>query len=330
MPQLSITEATTSADIALARGLILEYGDSRGFPLEWQDFDAEVATLPGDYTGPLGGLWIGRVDGEPRGCVAVRPLGDGTCEMKRLYVRPAGRGLGLGRLLAERAIRHARETGYVAMFLDTLERMEEAGGLYASLGFVPCDPYRHNPLPDVVYLRLDLTGGAAADAAQGDVAIRPARAEDAEAIARIYNQAVEHTTATFDTVPQTVADRLAWLDEHRAPQHPVLVAETGAGVVGWASLSAYSSRCAYEATVEASTYIDEAFRGRGLGMRLSEAVLEAGREGGVHAVLSRICTENEASLAMCRRLGYFEVGVMREVGRKFGRVLDVAMFEKLL
>ncbi len=163
-----------------------------------------------------------------------------------------------------------------------------------------------------------------------DIAIRPAEPRDAAAISRIYNQAVLHTTATFDTEPEALESRERWLAAHADPRHPVLVAETDGEVVGWASLSSWSERCAYAASVEASAYIDEAWTGRGIGMRLSETVLEAGRAAGVHAVLSRICTENEASLAMARRLGFTQVGVLHEVGRKFDRWLDVAMLEKLL
>jgi phosphinothricin acetyltransferase len=163
-----------------------------------------------------------------------------------------------------------------------------------------------------------------------DVVIRRATKADAGAIARIYNQAVACSTATFDTCPETAADREAWLDEHTAPQHPVLVAERDGVVIGWASMSRYSTRCAYDATVEGSTYLDESETGRGLGTALTEALFEAGREGGVHAVIARVCTENTASIAMSRRLGFFEVGVMREVGMKFGRSLDVMWMEKLL
>jgi phosphinothricin acetyltransferase len=163
-----------------------------------------------------------------------------------------------------------------------------------------------------------------------DILIRRATREDAAAIAAIYNQAVAESTATFDTVPESAEQRLAWLDEHTAPQHPVLVAERDGRVIGWASLSRYSTRCAYEATVEASAYIDENETGRGLGTRLSEALFETGKAGGVHAVLSRICTENAPSLAMARKLGFFEIGAMREVGVKFGRSLDVMWLEKLL
>ena len=163
------------------------------------------------------------------------------------------------------------------------------------------------------------------------VNIRPAEPRDAAAIADVYNQAVLHSTETFDTEPVTVGSRVAWLEEHSSPHHPVLVAETPEGqVVGWASLSAWSDRCAYAATVEASTYVDEAFRGQGMGTALSRAVLDAGAEAGVHAVLARICTENEASIAMSKRLGFTEVGILYEVGCKFGRMLDVAILEKLL
>jgi L-amino acid N-acyltransferase len=163
-----------------------------------------------------------------------------------------------------------------------------------------------------------------------DILIRPATRDDAAAIAAIYNQAVAHTTATFDTQPESVETREAWLEEHSRPQHPVLVAEVGGRVAGWSSLSSWSSRCAYDATVEISTYVDEGFQGRGLGPRLTRAILEAGREGGVHAVLSRICTENERSIRMAREIGFSEVGVLREVGVKFGRTLDVLMLERIL
>ena len=163
-----------------------------------------------------------------------------------------------------------------------------------------------------------------------DIVIRPAAREDAPAMAAIYNQAVARSTATFDTDPETVEAREQWFDDHRSPQHPVLVAVRDGRTVGWGSLSRYSSRCAYVATVEVSIYIDENDTGRGIGTALGTALLEAGREGGVHAVLARVCTENAASLAMSRNLGFFEVGVMREVGVKLGRSLDVMMLEKLL
>jgi L-amino acid N-acyltransferase YncA len=163
-----------------------------------------------------------------------------------------------------------------------------------------------------------------------DFTIRPATADDAEAISRIYNQAVMNTTATFDTEPETVEARAKWLASHDDPRHPVLVAESDAGVVGWASLSTWSDRCAYAASVEASTYVDGAHLGRGIGAALSTRLLECGRAAGVHAVLARICTENQASIAMSVKLGFTEVGVLHQVGWKFGRWLDVMILERLL
>jgi L-amino acid N-acyltransferase YncA len=160
--------------------------------------------------------------------------------------------------------------------------------------------------------------------------VRPAAETDAAAIARIYNQAVLNTTATFDTEVESADKRLAWLRSHSDARHPVLVAEVDGEVVGWASLSSWSDRCAYAASVEASAYVDEAHQDRGVGTALSAAVLDAGRAAGVHAVLGRICTENAASIAMSKKLGFTEVGVLHEVGFKFGRWLDVMMLEKLL
>jgi len=156
MTDISIMDAHTGDALEQARGLILEYAETRGFPLTWQGFDEEVAGLPGAYAPPQGRLLIARLDGEPSGCVALRPAGEAACEMKRLYVRPAARGHRLGRLLCERLIEEARAIGYETMLLDTLERMTGANRLYAALGFVETTAYRCNPLPDVRYLRLEL------------------------------------------------------------------------------------------------------------------------------------------------------------------------------
>jgi L-amino acid N-acyltransferase len=161
------------------------------------------------------------------------------------------------------------------------------------------------------------------------LSIREAGPSDAAAIADIYNQAVLHTTATFDTVAQSADERLAWLSSH-GPAHPVIVAEEDGVVLGWGSLSRYSARPAYARTAEMSTYVDEASRGRGVGGALAAALLERGTAAGLHVLLVRICTENEVSLAMYERLGFEHVGVLREVGEKFGRLLDVAVFQKVL
>ncbi|MHB1341652.1 MAG: GNAT family N-acetyltransferase [Coriobacteriia bacterium] len=161
--------------------------------------------------------------------------------------------------------------------------------------------------------------------------IRPADIHDAAAIATIYNHAVLSTTATFDTEPKTPEDRAAWLIAHESKrQHPVLVAEIDGVVAGWGSFSVWSDRCSYDSTVEMSVYLDPVYHRRGIGRALSQALLELAPEVGVHYVLGRICTENTASIALSESLGFSLVGVMHEVGRKFDRWLDVAMYELLV
>lgn len=163
------------------------------------------------------------------------------------------------------------------------------------------------------------------------VHILPATIHDAAAIAAIYNHAVLNTTATFDTEPKTPADREAWLAHHALrPQHPVIVAEIDGAVAGWGSFSSWSDRCSYASTVEMSVYIDPAYHRRGIGRALAERLLELAPAIGVHYILGRICTENTASIALTESLGFASIGVMHEVGRKFDRWLDVAMYELLV
>jgi ribosomal protein S18 acetylase RimI-like enzyme len=154
---LTIRPAQTEADVDAVRRLFRAYAGSLDFDLCFQDFEAELAALPGDYAPPDGALLLAEVDGTTAGCVALRPMDDeGVCEMKRLYVRPAFRRDGVGRALATAIVDKARALGYTTMRLDTVESMTAARRLYTSLGFTECDPYYHNPLPDVVYMRCDL------------------------------------------------------------------------------------------------------------------------------------------------------------------------------
>jgi len=159
--------------------------------------------------------------------------------------------------------------------------------------------------------------------------IRSATDADAAAIARIYNQAVAGTTATFDTELKTEQDRRTWLRD-RARQNPVIVAARDDAVVGWGAFLPWSDRCAYKSTVEMSVYVDEAHHRHGVGAALSRELLAIAPEREIHVVLSRICSENTASLAMARKLGFREIGTMHEVGHKFGRWLDVVMLELLI
>jgi len=155
-----IVPARLPADLPRVRELFREYVDSLGVDLSFQDFDAELADLPGKYAPPAGRLLLAWHQGEPAGCVAMRPLRDGDCEMKRLYVRPRAQGGGLGRGLAERICEEARDAGYRRICLDTLPTMAAAHKLYLSLGFRSIAPYVFNPIPGTKYLALVLrTGG---------------------------------------------------------------------------------------------------------------------------------------------------------------------------
>ena len=138
--------------------MLLEYAVGLGFDLCFQDFDNELARLPGSYAEPNGAIVVAVVGDEAAGCVALKPLSGAECEMKRLYVRPGFRGLGLGRALAEAIIDTAARKGYGVMKLDTLETMTAARLLYESLGFARCEAYTYNPFPEAVYMEKGLDG----------------------------------------------------------------------------------------------------------------------------------------------------------------------------
>lgn len=153
---LVVREARSPDDLVVVRDLILEYQASLGVDLAFQRFADEVASLATTYGPPAGALLLATVDGAPSGCVGVRPLRPGCCEMKRLYVRPAARGRHLGRHLAERAMASARALGYTHMRLDTLPSMHGAQALYLTLGFYEIAPYRENPVAGTRYLEAAL------------------------------------------------------------------------------------------------------------------------------------------------------------------------------
>jgi ribosomal protein S18 acetylase RimI-like enzyme len=155
-PPIDIRPAEIPHHLDIVRGLFRDYVNALGVSLDFQDFDAELADLPGDYAPPPGRLLLAWQAQEPVGCVALRPLEPGICEMKRLYIKPTVRQTGLGKRLAQRICDEARAAGYERMRLDTLSTMTAALRLYRSLGFREIAPYCYNPLPGAVFLELDL------------------------------------------------------------------------------------------------------------------------------------------------------------------------------
>lgn len=159
-PAIRLQEPDSPALLEATREIFREYAQGLGVDLCFQNFEDELAALPGDYAAPQGALLLAFVDDELAGCAALRPLPDvdyaNACEMKRLYVRRAFRRFGLGRILAQALIDRATEAGYSAMLLDTLDDMEAARGLYESLGFDEIPPYYFNPIAGAHYLKVDL------------------------------------------------------------------------------------------------------------------------------------------------------------------------------
>ena len=154
---LRITQAITHSDIQEARQLFKEYEAGLGISLCFQNFDQELAGLPGDYAPPRGRLLLAREYDQVMGCIALRPLAPAICEMKRLFVRPEYRDRGLGRVLVEAIIEEARKIGYTHLRLDTIaDRMDRAVALYRSIGFVEIPPYTENPVDSATFMELDL------------------------------------------------------------------------------------------------------------------------------------------------------------------------------
>jgi phosphinothricin acetyltransferase len=161
------------------------------------------------------------------------------------------------------------------------------------------------------------------------VTIRRAAKTDLEGITKIYNEAIRTTTATFDTEPFTVLERVPWFDAHDS-KHPILVAELDGSVVGWAALSKWSERAAYTDTAETSFYVKAELRGRGIGRKLKGAIIDEARQLGFHTLIARVANRSQESLHLNESFGFTHVGTLKEVGRKFGKLLDVHILQKML
>lgn len=160
------------------------------------------------------------------------------------------------------------------------------------------------------------------------IKIRKATIQDLDEITKIYNEAILKTVATFDTEIKSLKEQKTWFENHGA-KNPILVAEQNESVIGWASLSQWSDRCAYSDTAEISLYVQEKYQGKGIGNNLMEEIIKEGEKAGLHAVIARITQGNKLSIHLHEKSGFKHIGVMKEVGKKFGKRLDVYLMEKI-
>ena len=162
------------------------------------------------------------------------------------------------------------------------------------------------------------------------IELRDARIEDLQAISDIYNYYVLNSTCTYQLDPETLADRQDWFALHSPTRYPVILAEADNNVLGWGSLSKFHQRAGYDPTVEASVYIDRDYHRRGLGRTILQELIERARQAGYHSVIGGASADQMASIALQQSLGFVQVGLLKEVGIKFGRRLDVMYLQLML
>jgi len=158
--------------------------------------------------------------------------------------------------------------------------------------------------------------------------IRRATINDLDTITDIYNEAILKTVATFDTEIKTSKEQKKWFKNHGS-KNPILVADEDGAIVGFASLSKYSDRCAYSDTAEISLYVKKEHQGKGIGKKLMESIIREGENVGLHAIISRITEGNEKSIYLHKSVGFYHIGTLKEVGLKFGKRLDVHLMQKI-
>ena len=161
------------------------------------------------------------------------------------------------------------------------------------------------------------------------ILIRPAIIDDLNTITEIYNEVVLNTNFTLDTEVKPIDYQISWFKAHQ-DRYPLLVAEIDSRIVGWCSLSPWSDRGGYEDTAEISTYVHSEFRGKGVGRKLKETAINTAKTLGLHCIISRVVGENHASKLLNNKLGFRHVGTMQEVGKKFGRLHDVDVYQLLI
>ena len=159
--------------------------------------------------------------------------------------------------------------------------------------------------------------------------IRPADLSDLDAITDIYNEAIRTTTATFDTEPKSNDEQLHWFESH-GPKYPIIVAELDDTVVGWACLTKWSDRAAYSETAETSFYVKQECRGEGIGRDLKKTIIDEARRLGFHSLIAQVAQGSDESIHLNESFGFEHVGTLKDVGRKFGKLLDVHLMQKIL
>lgn len=290
-----VREATAAADAERVRELFLEYQRALGGDLCFQGFSEELASLPGAYTRPAGCLLLALEGERVLGCVGMRPLASpGDCEMKRLYVRPDGRGRGLGRRLATAVIDAARRAGHRRVLLDTLPQMTEARALYRSLGFAETDAYAPNPIAGVTSMALALD----APAVTIDLAIR---ADRDMLLALLAAQLAEHAIATGRAAMENAIDGML-ADERRG--FLLLAREAGEAVgVAYVAFTWTFEHGGKTSWLE-ELYVVPERRSAGIGARLLGAVIERARAAGCAAVDLEVDRDHARAANLYARHGF--------------------------